>query len=452
MDSKPHRLLEYPQARMPLAVYSLGLLLVLVLGLPWWLFRLLTSGKYREGLLARMGRVPRHLRPDRPVVWVHAVSVGELISASRLIRQMDSRFPELRIFVSTTTRTGQKLARERFGPNRVFYFPLDFAWIVRRYLARLRPVLLVLLETEFWPNVLSEFARAQIPMAVVNARISDRSFPRYRALRRLWKPLLSRIQVFLAQTAEDAARLRVIGAPADRVRVMGNLKFDVTSAGEPPITAALRARLPRGERVLVCGSTAAGEEELLLDAFSALLPAHPNLLMILAPRHPERFDPVAALVERRGLALVRRSRWMKQPTLLAAGSVVLLDSIGELDSVYSLASVAFVGGSLVPSGGHNPLEPAQFGVPIVMGSHYENFRGIVEAMIEGDALKLTAKDVVRETLDYLLREREEADLMGARALGFFDSQAGATDRALREIAKLLPESYAAARPSVKDRA
>lgn len=429
---------------MPLFVYSFGLLLVLVLGLPYWLFRLVTSGKYREGLAARMGRVPRHLQPEHPSIWVHAVSVGELVSATRLIRELTEQSPDYRVLISTTTRSGQKLARERFGVDRVFYFPLDFGWIVRRYLTRLRPALLVLLETEFWPNVLAECARAEIPVAVVNARISDRSFPRYQRLRRFWKPWLSSIRLFLAQSTEDAARLRAIGAPAGRVGVMGNLKFDVRSLGQPAITAALRAHLAPGTRVLVCGSTADGEEEMLLGVYPALLSSHPTLVLILAPRHPERFDRVAELIEQRGLRCLRRSEWMEHPSLLVPGTVLLLDSIGELGSVYSLASVAFVGGSLVPMGGHNPLEPAQFGVPIVMGGFYENFRAIVEPMLEGGALRLTAKETVEETLNYLLREREDADLMGARALEFFDSRAGATGRALQALAGLLPGKAKAA--------
>lgn len=427
---------------MRLFLYSFGLSLVLVGGLPYWIFRFLTSGKYREGLAARLGRVPPHLQPEGGTIWVHAVSVGELISASRLIQELEERSPEFRIFISTTTRSGQRLARKRFGANRVFYFPLDFSWIVRRYLARLHPVLLVLLETEFWPNVLSEFARAEIPVVVVNARISDRSFPRYRALRWFWKPLLTSIRLFLAQSGEDAARLRTIGAPAGRVRVAGNLKFDVRAAGHPPITAAIRSHLNADTRVLVCGSTAEGEEEWLLEAFASLLSRHRTLVMILAPRHPERFKRVASLIERKGLDYVRRTQWIEHPAPLRLGSILLLDSMGELGSIYSLASVAFIGKSLVPSGGQNPLEPAQFGVPIVMGRSYENFRAIVDAMVDGQAMKLATKDTLEETIDHLLSNREEADLMGARALEFFDSQAGATGRAIQAIAELLPREPA----------
>src|ERR1700733_148181 len=358
-----------------LLFYSLALFLVLIVGAPYWLFRMITSGKYREGLGERLGFVPKRLlsaSKNQPVIWVHAVSVGELLAAARMIEDLRKRLPGWRIVVSTTTRTGQALARQRFGAENVFYFPLDFAFAVRAYLRALKPRLLVLMETEFWPRLLVECRRAQIPVAVVNARISDRSWPRYLRLRFLWKHLLGSLALVLAQSETDVERLQAIGAT--NVRYGGNLKYDIRAAEPAVVTLALKKQIVLGTKVLVCGSTLEVEEELLLGA------APTDAVMILAPRHPERFETVARLLERSGRKWVRRSQWMDAPTTLASGTVFLLDSIGELASVYSLADVAFVGGSLVAAGGHNPLEPAQFRVPIVMGPHYENFRAIVEQL------------------------------------------------------------------------
>src|SRR5271157_3170313 len=266
-----------------LVLYSLALFLVLVVGVPWWLFRMATSGKYREGLAERLGRVPKRILSagDKPVIWVHAVSVGEVLAASRLIDELAARAPGWRVVISTTTRTGQKIARARFGADRVFYFPLDFAFAVRAWLRALRPRMVVLLETEFWPRFLSECRQMHIPVAVVNARISDRSWPRYMRLRFLWRRLLNSFALVLAQSELDAERLTAIGA--SNVRVGGNLKFGIRVQKPAAVAEALRKNLPPGVKVVVCGSTLEGEEDVLLNA----LP--PDVVTILAPRHPERF-------------------------------------------------------------------------------------------------------------------------------------------------------------------
>jgi len=218
---------------MLLILYSFALFLVLVLGAPYWLLRMATTGKYREGLSERLGFVPARLRKEDPrqTIWVHAVSVGEVLAASRLVNELSACAPQYRVLFSTTTRTGQRLARDRTGVNHTFYFPLDFPWIVRRYLRLLDPVLVVLVETEFWPNLLAACRRASIPVAVVNGRVSDRSLPRYLQLRSLWKGILAGVSIVLAQSEEDAKRLKAIGAPAGRVFFGGNLKFDVRRAG-----------------------------------------------------------------------------------------------------------------------------------------------------------------------------------------------------------------------------
>jgi 3-deoxy-D-manno-octulosonic-acid transferase len=432
---------------MILLVYNLALLMVLVLGAPWWLFRMVTTQKYRCGLLERLGRIPSRLRkqiagsgPERPVIWVHAVSVGEVLAVSRLLKTLDTAMPDYLIVLSTTTRTGQALARERFAANRVFYCPLDLPWAVRSWLNALRPRLFILAETEFWPNLLRGCYRRKIPVAVVNARISDRSWPRYLRLRWLWRPFLSRLSRVLAQSQTDANRLKAIGCLPERVTVAGNLKFDVRAAEEAEATRLLKA-LTFGLRLIVAGSTLKGEEAALLEAWPRLLRADPQLALVLAPRHPERFAAVAALMEKSGVVWVKRSDWRTVPEdslkPLNPGQIVLLDTIGELASVYSLASVAFVGGSLIPAGGHNPLEPAQFGVPIVMGPHYTNFRAITEDLLAHQALCISSAEVLSATLIGLLRDPQAAKAMGARARQVFEQQAGATGRCMEALKKLL---------------
>jgi 3-deoxy-D-manno-octulosonic-acid transferase len=425
---------------MTLILYTSALFVALVLGLPYWLLAMATNGKYREGLSERLGWVPDRLREGdaRKTIWVHAVSVGEVLAASRLVNELSACAPQYRVLLSTTTRTGQRLARERTGATRAFYFPLDFPWIVRRYLRVLDPVLLVLVETELWPNLLTACRQASIPVAVVNGRISDRSLSRYLRFRRLWTKILSGISIVLAQSQEDVKRLKAIGAPAGRVSFAGNLKFDVRSAEPAPITTTLREKLPSGIRVLVCGSTLEGEEEVLLDAFQQLLKTIPDCVMILAPRHPERFGRVAQLLKNRNQQCVRRSNWMKRPVKIKPGTVVLLDSIGELASVYALASVAFVGGSLVPAGGHNPLEPAQFAVPVVMGNHYANFRAIIDTLLQAEALKLATTETLVPMLENLLTDDEAANALGVRALEVFHHESGATGRAVTALLGLLP--------------
>jgi len=426
-----------------LILYNVALLAALVVSVPWWLWRMATTHKDREGLLERVGRVPRRLATlfapagERPLIWLHAVSVGEVLAITRLVGTLETALPGYQILISTTTRTGQALARERFGPNRVFYCPLDLPWAVRAYLNALKPRLLVLAETEFWPNLLHGCFRRGIPVVVVNARISDRSWPRYQRLRVLWRPFLSRLSRVLAQSPTDAERLLAIGCRPESVTVAGNLKFDVRAAQEADATRILKPI--SGElRLIVAGSTLESEESALLETWPQLLAADPQLAMVLAPRHPERFNAVAALLEKSGIPWCKRSSWNTESAEpIRPGQIVLLDTIGELASVYSLASVAFVGGSLAPAGGHNPLEPAQFGVPIVMGPHYANFRAITCDLLAHNALRIAAKEELAAALVNLLGDRPLAEAMGSRAKEVFDRQAGATDRCVAAIRELL---------------
>ena len=422
-----------------LLIYNVGLLLALVVGAPVWLLR----PRWREGLRERLGggaaRVG-HALGGRQQVWVHAVSVGEVMAVSRLVEELDGRLGRGSVVISTTTRTGQQLARERFGAGRCFYFPIDLPWVVRGAFRALRPRVLVLAESELWPNVLAECASQRVPVVVVNARISDRSLPRYERLRRWWRPFLEMLTLVLAQSAEDARRFVAIGVPKSRVRVGGNLKFDARTPRSATVAELLRAQLPSGAKVLVAGSTLEDEESVLLEAWPRIRARIPNVVLVLAPRHPERFARVAALAREKKVVLTQRSTW--DGASVAAGGVFLLDSIGELGSVYGLATVAFVGGSLVPTGGHNPLEPARWAVPVVLGPHYNNFRDAVELLRGVDALRVVEREDVSEAITALLNDGSTTAAMGARGKQAFEQQAGATQRAVDAIVHLLTEGDA----------
>jgi 3-deoxy-D-manno-octulosonic-acid transferase len=425
-------------------LYSLALALAMVVSLPYWLYQVMRHGKYRRGFAERMGAVPARVMAASPaagrgrVIWIHAVSLGEVLAVSGLVEQMRGAFPQHRVVISTTTDTGQDLARKRFGEENVFYFPMDFAFAIRPYLAVLQPELVVLAETEFWPNFLRLVHASGARIAVVNGRISDRSWPRYQRFRWALRKMLAHVDLFLVQTTQDGERLQSIGADPARVKVAGNLKFDVTLPAPPPIVENLR-QLLRAEGagpVLVCGSTVEDEERLLLKAFENVRVGHPRAVMILAPRHPERFDTVAILLQQLEIPFHRRSRWQGEPL---AGGVFLVDTIGELAALYGLADVAFVGGSLVPRGGHNIIEPAQHGVAIVTGNHTENFRDVVGLFQSRDAVRIVGVAELPLTLMQLLENDAERRAMGRRAKETMQSQMGATARTLEALKALLAE-------------
>jgi 3-deoxy-D-manno-octulosonic-acid transferase len=416
--------------------YSLLLLVAALLSLPWWLVQMLRLGKYRSGLRERLGLVPARLKAVSPgCIWVHAVSVGEVLAVSRLITELQQKYPDRRILISITTATGQSLARQRFGQDRVFFMPLDFGFAVRRYLNALQPQLIVIAETEFWPNLLHLARKQQTALAIVNARISDRSFPRYRRFSWFFRRVLAEVDLFLAQTADDAQRLHEIGAASGRVQVSGNLKFDIRPNPQPALVNGLRAAFSKDSPVIVCGSTAEDEEGLLLQAFKSVQEKFPGVIMVLAPRHPERFEKVGAMIAAAGFALQRRSLW--SPPQPVRGGIFLLDSVGELAAIYELADIAFVGGSLVPTGGHNILEPAQYGAAIVVGQHTFNFREIVSIFEQGGAIRVVTAETLRPQFLALLGQPQERKRLGVLASGLFAQHAGATRRTLEALAPLL---------------
>jgi 3-deoxy-D-manno-octulosonic-acid transferase len=422
-------------------LYSLLLAVALLLTAPAWLLAMLRHGKYRAGLRERLGCVPARLQPPGPagagVIWVHAVSVGEVLALAGLIKELRERTGLDRVAISTTTAAGQTLARERFGAAHVFYFPLDFAFAIRPWLRWLKPELVVIAETEFWPNFLRLAHAAGARIAVVNARISDRSLPRYRSVRRLLRPVLRHIDRFLAQSQEDARRLVEVGAPAERVRVSGNLKYDFAPPAEAAFATQLKKRLAAAQAspVLVCGSTVEGEEAPLLEMFEAVLERYPRAVLVLAPRRPERFAQVAQLLSAQAACWWRRSELGSDTDL--GGGVLLLDSIGELAAVYGAASVAFVGGSLAPRGGHNILEPACFGVPVVVGPHTGNFRDTIALFRARGAVRVVkSPQELTDTVLELIGDESARAALGSRARETLHAHSGATARTLEALAEM----------------
>jgi 3-deoxy-D-manno-octulosonic-acid transferase len=445
-----------------MALYSLLLVGVFVVGAPYWLARMFLFAKdrerYRAGLWGRLGRVPAGLRTavaGRQVVWVHAVSVGEVLAATRLVAELEAALgAEWVIVVSTTTATGQALARERFGAERVFWYPLDFAWAVRGYLRVLQPKLVVLMESEIWPRMLVECGRMGVPVAVVNARVSDRSYARGLKVRAVWGRVLRRVDLFLAQSEEDGRRLVEMGARESAVRVVGNLKYDVRAAKESRV-AELIKEAAEGRPIVVAGSTVAStrqgvdsEEAQVVEAWmKAALPS--DAVLVIAPRHPERFEEVwqiafdfPALRATDLLAGKRRENAVQREypdgESLKTVDIILLDTIGDLAAVYGIADVAYVGGSMMERGGHNPLEPAQFGVPVLMGRSYENFREIVGRMIAVDGIHIVKDEQdLAVSFEALLTDHEAAKAMGEQGRRVFEEQQGATGRTVEALVGLV---------------
>jgi len=428
------------------SLYSLLFFLAMVVSSPWWLVQMLRHGKYRTGWSERLGTVPGRLfeHVAENTIWIHAVSVGEVLAISRVVDELRAQLPGWRIVVSTTTDTGQKLARQRFGDDNVFYLPLDVPFAVRPYFQALRPRLLLLAESEFWPNLLRWGHLSGAKVAVANARVSDRSLPGYMRFRSLIHRVLQNVDVFLAQSDEDAKRLVQMGAAAERVEVSGNLKFEVKPPAKSDIVGRISdvmRREPIGP-VIVAGSALEGEETILLDTFRRVIGEYPAALLVLAPRHPERFDAVAQLLEASRLPFRRRSQWTGQPL---AGSIFLLDTIGELSAIYELADLVFVGGSLVPRGGHNILEAAEFGKPVLVGPSTENFRDIIDAFRRADAVRFVTPQSLTPTVLDLLSHDDERRALGERALAVMRSQQGATEKTVTALLATLGQAVVSER-------
>lgn len=435
-------------------IYSLLLAVGFLILLPRFLYDAFRHGKYVAGFRERLGT----LTPvtTHPLLWIHCVSVGETQAARPLIRELKKQLPNHRIAISTTTLTGQTLAREIFtnDAEKIFYFPFDWRGTVRRTLKALRPDAVLIMETELWPNFLRECERQQIPVVVLNGRLSEQSFRRYRLFRNFMSRVLSGVSLAIMQTEADAARLRLLGIAAEKVRVSGSLKFDAgTLPTNDPLTRQFGARFnfAPNSPLILAASTHAPEERIVIDAFKRVIAqAVPSARLMIAPRHPERFAEVASLVEASGLPWARRTA-PTTPTDETA-RIVLLDTIGELQSVYSLATLVFVGGSIARTGGHNILEPAAVGACVLTGAHTYNFGEIVKAFVQAEAiLQLPAMPDTDMGLELekmfaaFLTDRDKRRLLGERAKQLVNQNRGATERTMELLKKLLTNLAAPAK-------
>lgn len=424
--------------------YSLLLSLGLLVLIPHFLIQALAHGKYIEGLRQRLGSIPPV--NGKPVIWLHCVSVGETQAARPLAQRLQQQFPHHALVVSTITRTGQNLARDVFRTQAasVFYFPFDWRWTARRALKAINPEAVLIMETELWPNFLRECKARQIPVALVNGRISRQSFRRYKLITSFIRRVLSSLSIAVMQSEMDADRLEALGMPKERLFTAGNLKFDAEVAGGlANKTDEIRTRfgLDPGAPLILAASTHSNEEEIVLDSIKQLLQTTP-VRLIIAPRHPERFKEVANLIHQSGLSWTIRTN--PPDPMDTAATVILLDTIGELPATYELAQIVFVGGSIVDKGGHNVLEPAATGVAVVTGAHTHNFQAIVELMHEANAIVqlpplegCAAGDEVAHVFAKLLANAEERAELGRRAKQLVINNQGAANRTIELIAPLI---------------
>jgi 3-deoxy-D-manno-octulosonic-acid transferase len=387
-------------------------------------------------------------------IWIHAVSVGEVLTARALLQELRTRYPRLRIFLSTTTITGHQVARNNLQYiDEVFYFPFDFGFIVRRTLRLVKPRLFLMMETELWPNLLRACHAAGVKTVLVNGRISSRSYPRYKLARRFFTPVLAHVDRFCMQGEESARRIIEIGADPARVTVTGSLKFDSLEVpGQSPAVDRGQNRVLRYFRVaadrpvLIAASTLKGEEEPVLEAFQRIRATRPTALLIIAPRKPERFDDVERLARRSGWKVARRTELPVDAD--PRYDVVVLDTIGELAQLFQIATVVFVGGSLVDAGGHNILEPAVFGKPILFGPHMQNFAEIARTFLDnGAAVQVADGRALEASLLELLDDPVRRASLGAAARALVEANRGARGRTLAVLAQLEPpEGHSNVRP------
>lgn len=440
---------------------NFGYCLLLLAVSPLLIWKRFRHGKYRAGWKEKFwGRVPDLGEPRHHRVWLHAVSVGEVLQLRQVVARLKQVQPELEIVVSTTTDTGHAVARDKLPDCRVIYFPLDFTWSVRHALDRVRPSLVVLVELELWPNFILETRRRGIPLALINGRLSERSYRGYRWIRPLVRRLLRCFDRIAAQNSEYGERFVALGSLQDRVLVTGSIKFDGAPAERAtPETSELRRffGIADGETVFVAGSTQAPEERYALNALLSVQVKYPELRLILVPRHPERGDEVAGLITGAGLPLRRRTTDKLNSSPAQAGSVGLLDTVGELGSCWGLADLAFVGGSFTNRGGQNMIEPAALGAAVCFGPNVWNFKQVVEMLLAAQgARQVRSESELMAFVREMLERADERRAMGNRAQRFVLSQQGATARTIDLVLSLLPvpgnsRSDAPAHPGQGDR-
>ena len=421
-------------------IYSLIYIVVIIILLPFEYLKRPAEIR-RKWLRDKFGLLDASfiLNPSS-VVWVHAVSVGEVMAASPLLKKLRERYPGKGIILSTITDTGQKVARERSPEGTaVVYLPFDIPFILNNVLNRVKPDLLIVIETELWPNLIRGFNEKGIPVLLLNGRISEKSFRGYKKVSRFMKKVLCHVDFFGMQGEEYADRIRQLGVDDRRVMTLGNFKFDT----KPPSELPLWTKELQGQ-VIVAGSTFEGEEELMTNVYLKLREDFPDLNLIIAPRHPERFKPVEEMLKSKGVLFVKRSgidslksQNVERGTL--NGFIVLLDTVGELSSVYGISDIAVIGKSFRGHGGQNPLEPAYWGKPVICGPHMENFPIIEEFFREGAAIQVAEEDLLIKLKDLLLSP-EKSKAIGSKARMLYDKNAGAVEKAMEIIEKRISKT------------
>lgn len=433
-------------------IYSFVLLLAFPGVVCYHLYRSLSRGR-RPAFAERFGFIPAAETAKvegQGTIWVHGVSVGETMAARPLLIALKKRYPEKKLVISNVTETGREVARKLSEPDLCIYFPFDYRFAVARSLRKIKPELVVVVETEIWPNFMDELRRQGIPSVLVNGRISDRSLGRYLKLSWFFRPVLEKFTVLCMQSAEDSRRIISIGAPAERVVVANNLKYDLMVAPLTPVERdALRERylIPSDVFVVVAGSTHQGEDESVIAACRVLLDSGNKVIPVLVPRHPERSGEVAELLRKSGFRGTLRSTLEERQTLLAPGEALLVDRVGELMNFYSLADLVFVGGSLVPTGGHNLLEPASLGVPVLFGPHMSNFREITALVLEAEAgIQVADGGELLTLFTTLLADDDRRSRLGHNGLELMARLGGSTDRHMQVIERVFRRGAACRAP------
>lgn len=426
-------------------LYNLLLLISALFLVPYYLLRGLRYGKSRRGIRERLGYYsPEQLSllRGKKTIWIHAVSVGETRAAMPLIKQIHLQYPDYLVLVTNVTETGHAIAQEDKEIDLCLFFPFDFSWAVRRAISLVAPELIIIVETEIWPNFTRQAHLLDIPLILVNGRISDRSFPRYRFFRLLLRPILDRFTSFCMQSQTDAERITVLGAPERRVENTGNLKFDhelVNVTAEQVQQKKRQYKLPEQVAILVAGSTHEKEEKLLLEAYQQIsTQIDRDLLLILIPRHPERKREVQSLLKDTGFNYRLRSSLQEGDVPLSPGDVLLVDTLGEVLDFYSVADLVFVGGSLVPIGGHNLLEAALLAKPVIFGPHVHNFKEISAKLIRaGAGVKVENQQELVQQSIIMLNDPARCRAMGQAGSSLIVENAGTTERTMRHISKAL---------------
>ena len=420
-----------------MTIYDISFFVFSIIYLPY----LAVKGKAHKDFMQRFGK----LSPDfkevslRKPVWIHAVSVGEVLAVKNFVESFQKRFPKQKIILSTTTKTGNAVAGKVLNSDVLkFYFPLDFSFVVKRVVDFINPSILIITETEIWPNLILELSKRRLPIVLVNGRISDKSFKGYQKIKFFFEKILKKINLFCMQTTESAERIKALGAAPSSVRTTGNMKFDVRELSQQEKSMP---NLELSDKLIVAGSTHAGEEEIVLEVYKELLEAFDNLKLLIAPRHINRAEAIKKKLEQYGFEGILMSQLEKRAhKALSKKTVLILDTLGELKHLYSLATIVFMGGSLIKRGGHNIIEPAISGKPIVFGPYMFNFKDMARSFLENNAaVEVKNKKALKETLQLLLKDENRRTALGRNAKGLIGKSRGATERNIDAVALLLEE-------------